>query len=80
MAERASERTFDLSTADGVAELEVHVQYQLSGRLQAFRLVVKGQGIVLRGHAHTYHAKQLAQHTVMGMTALPILANEIEVS
>ena len=30
--------------------------------------------------ARTYHAKQVAQHTVMQMTDLPIVANEIEVT
>jgi hypothetical protein len=44
------------------------------------RLVIRDGGLVLRGHAHTYHAKQLAQHAVMGATKLPIRANEIEVS
>ena len=29
---------------------------------------------------NTYYAKQLAQHAVMEMTEVPILANEIEVS
>jgi hypothetical protein len=37
-------------------------------------------GKALRGFAHTYYAKQLAQHAVMEATKLPILANEIEVS
>ena len=45
-----------------------------------FQLVVRDQGLVLRGHAHTYYAKQLAQQAVMETTSLPIQANEIEVS
>ena len=44
------------------------------------RLVVVDKGLILRGYAHTYYAKQLAQHWVMEATRLPILANEIEVS
>jgi len=34
---------------------------------------------VLQGRTRTYHAKQLAQHAVMEITELPILANEIRV-
>lgn len=60
-------------------ELETHIQCQLSGQIRDFRIVLRGGGLVLQGHAHTYHAKQLAQHAVMKAAALPILANEIEV-
>jgi hypothetical protein len=37
-------------------------------------------GLVLRGRAHTYDAKQLAQHAAMESTTLPILENEIVVA
>ena len=60
-------------------QLETHVQSRLSGRVQHFRLVVRGCGLVLMGHARTYYAKQLAQHAVMEATTLPIVANEIDV-
>jgi hypothetical protein len=43
-------------------------------------LEVGDGGIVLRGRARTYYAKQLAQHAIMTETALSILGNEIEVS
>jgi hypothetical protein len=52
----------------------------MRGRVRDLRLVVTDKGVVLRGTAGTYYAKQLAQHVVMGATGLPILANEIEVS
>ena len=61
-------------------QLETHVQSRLNGRVRQFRLVVCGCGLILTGHAHTYYAKQLAQHAVLEATALPILANEIDVS
>jgi hypothetical protein len=61
-------------------QLETHVQSRLNGRVRHFRLVVRGCGLILMGQAHTYYAKQLAQHAVMEATALPILANEINVS
>jgi hypothetical protein len=77
-------------TADGVQgcppapeeidRIVARVQHQLSGRLRELRLDVSDAGLVLRGRSPTYHAKQLAQHAVMGATDLPILRNEIEVS
>jgi hypothetical protein len=51
----------------------------LHGRVRHFRLAARGDGLVLTGHARTYHAKQLAQHAVMEATPLPIVANEIDV-
>jgi hypothetical protein len=60
-------------------QLEHHLQSQLSGRVRHFRRAVHECGLILTGHARTYHAKQLAQHAVMQATTLPILANEIQV-
>ena len=60
-------------------QLENRVQVKLSGRIHDLRLLRHDFGVVLRGFARTYYAKQLAQHTVMTETELPILANEIEV-
>lgn len=59
--------------------LEVHVQCRIGSRVRHFRLDWREAGLVLRGHALTYYAKQLAQHAVMAETRLPIRANEIEV-
>ncbi len=59
--------------------LENRVHARLSGRIHDFRVLLHDCGIVLRGFARTYHAKQLAQHAVMAETQMPILANEIEV-
>jgi hypothetical protein len=44
------------------------------------QVVVYNCGIILRGFARTYHAKQIAQHAIMAETSIPIVANEIEVS
>jgi hypothetical protein len=60
-------------------QLENRVQTRLSGRIRHFRLLLRDCGIVVRGRARTYHAKQVAQHVIMAETRLPILANEIEV-
>jgi hypothetical protein len=62
------------------AELEGIVKGRLNGRVQAFQLIMAGAGLVLRGKAGSYHAKQLAQHLVMEATSVPILANDIQVS
>jgi hypothetical protein len=80
MTVQTAKRRIDVTTADGMTELEAHVQCWLGGRVRDFRLVVAGTGLLLRGHALTYYAKQLAQHAVMQATDLPIQANEIEVS
>jgi hypothetical protein len=62
-----------------VARLESHLQGRLNGRVRALRLLLRDQGLVLRGQARTYYAKQLAQHAVMEAASYPIQANEIEV-
>lgn len=56
------------------------VQCRLSGLLSDFQVLRREDGLVLRGHARTYYAKQLAQHAVMEVVgSVPIVANEIEV-
>jgi hypothetical protein len=60
--------------------LESRIRCRLGGQIRDFQLVVVEKGLIMRGHAHTFYAKQLAQHAVMETTGLPILANEIEVS
>ena len=59
--------------------LENRIQAKLTGRVRNLQLLQHDGGLVLRGLARTYHAKQLAQHAVMSETKLPILANEIDV-
>jgi len=61
------------------SELELSVQSRLAGRVSNFCLVRAEGGIILRGVSRTYYAKQLAQHAVMQVTELPIIANEIKV-
>jgi hypothetical protein len=79
MKSQAPEESMDLNTADGDTELVAHVECRLGGQVGDFGLVVAAKGLILRGRADTYHAKQLAQQLVMEETRLPILANEIEV-
>ncbi len=80
MNTRTSEHCSTAITPDEARELQAHIQGRLSRQVHGFQLIVKGVGLVLKGRARTYHAKQLAQHAVMAVTDQPILANEIEVS
>jgi hypothetical protein len=65
--------------APELEQLEAQVQARLHGLVRDLRLVGCGPGLILTGQAHTYYAKQLAQHAVMAATARPLLANEIQV-
>jgi hypothetical protein len=67
------------TTSEDVRQLEALVQTRLRGRVQSFELVMGSRGLVLRGKARSYHAKQVAQHVVMAVADVPILANDIEV-
>jgi hypothetical protein len=59
--------------------LECLMQRRLGNRIRALRVLLLPTGLILQGRASTYHAKQLAQHAAMELSALPILANDIEV-
>jgi hypothetical protein len=62
-----------------VERLGAFVRSRVGGRVRNLHVVAAANGVVLRGRAATYYAKQLAQHAVMEATDLPIVANEIEV-
>ena len=68
------------SGCEQLACIEERVRCRLLGRVRDFQLVFRDDGLVLRGHVHTYYGKQLAQQAVLATTDLPIRANEIEVS
>lgn len=55
------------------------VKSQLTGHVRGFQVIVESHGLVLRGTAQTFYAKQLAQHLVMKLSDVPIAANEIDV-
>lgn len=63
-----------------ISEIEAHVGCRLCGRVRDFQVVPRNGGLILKGVAHTFHAKQLAQHAVMEATDLQIMANEIQVT
>jgi hypothetical protein len=60
-------------------QLESLVQRRIGNRVRDLRIIVRANGLILKGRAATYHAKQLAQHAAMELGTLPILANDIEV-
>ena len=70
----------DTVARETLQRIEQHVRCRLTGLVCDFQLIVRDKGLVLRGHVHTYYAKQLAQHAVMEASSLPIRANEMEVS
>jgi hypothetical protein len=69
----------DFASQKDINNLEGKVRRRLNGRVCDFRLLLQDNGLILQGYAFTYYAKQLAQHTIMQATRLPILANDIEV-
>ena len=72
-------QTPNLATQAKLDELELQLQGQFGGRVADFHVLPLGGGIVLRGFTRTYYLKQLVQQTVMNLTDLPIVANDIEV-
>lgn len=62
-----------------VEQVEAQVQSRLGGRIRDLEVHVRQNGLILKGRTATYHAKQLAQHAVMELGWLPLLANDIEV-
>jgi len=64
---------------DTAEELTHRLRQHLGSRLRGVRVHVRDNGLILQGVAKTYYAKQVAQHAIMRLTNLPILANEIEV-
>jgi hypothetical protein len=79
MNRQRSESGGECTLDHDVATMEAHVQTRLHGQVRDFRLLAQGGRLVLRGHARTYYAKQLAQQAVMEATDVPIAANEIQV-
>jgi hypothetical protein len=74
------QRETEAVTSESLARIAEHIQRRLAGRVRDLQVFLREQTLVLRGHADTYHAKQLAQHEIMEAVSLPIRANEIEVS
>jgi hypothetical protein len=70
---------FDPATDLWVRRVEAILWQRWGRRVRDLRLGLHGDGLVLRGRAPTYYAKQLAQHAAAEASGLPVRANEIEV-
>ena len=62
-----------------VEDAEAVLKQRLCGRVRELRVLVRAEGVVLRGASANYYGKQLAQHLAHQLFRLPIFANEIEV-
>jgi hypothetical protein len=67
------------TTLCNLAGVEVSLRQRLRGRVGNLSVDINERGMVLRGHAANYYAKQLAQHYAAEAAGLPVVANEIEV-
>jgi hypothetical protein len=79
MHQSPRKQTLDPAMPGELDRLSEIVLHRLSGRVLDLCLAFQGGALIIRGRASTYYVKQLAQHAVMAATAVPILANEIEV-
>jgi hypothetical protein len=70
----------EVVTDDHLERVKENIRRRLSGSVRNLTLMLRGDGLVIRGCVRTYYSKQLAQHAVMEFTTVPIRANEIEVT
>jgi hypothetical protein len=75
-----SEEFIDVEQSVDINRLETLLKERLHGRVYDLRVLARGHGLVLCGDSDSFYGKQLAQHTAMAATGLPIVANDIRVS
>lgn len=68
-----------VSSVDLQQTLTARVQQWTGRRVRNLRIEVSPEGVVLRGHAPTFHVKQLAQHGVRDLLPQVELHNAIVV-
>jgi osmotically-inducible protein OsmY len=69
----------DSTTPANGEQVEALLKQRLGSQARGLGVLVEEGGVVLRGHAPSFHVKQLAQHAVMAALGLRIVANQIEV-
>lgn len=69
----------DAVTSRDLAPIVSEVGRVLRGRLRRLTIERCDDGLILFGEAPTFYVKQLAQHAVGRLSAVPIVRNEIEV-
>lgn len=70
---------FVLANSTAIGALEQRLQARLRGQVNGFHFIVTQQGLILRGWAPSYYAKQCVQELVMKSTGMRILVNDIVV-
>lgn len=73
-------KDFPDSNHETVVAETAKIESNLVGRLRGFHVVMRDGGLILRGRSPSYYVKQLAQHAVMSVSPIPLVANEIEVA
>lgn len=61
------------------AALRAAIEKRLGRRVRGLDVEILPAGVILRGQATSYHAKQLAQQALLAVHPGPLLANEISV-
>ena len=69
----------DTASTLSAEQAEAILRQRLCGRVRQLSLLIRAEGVVLRGAAANYYGKQMAQHLAHKLLGLPVLANEIEV-
>jgi hypothetical protein len=69
----------DTASTPNAEQAEAVLRQRLCGRVRELHVVIRAEGVVLRGAAANYYGKQLAQHFAHKLLGLSVLANEIEV-
>jgi hypothetical protein len=64
---------------DCCEELARHILNRTGRRVQALRVEVRDEQVVLHGRASSYYVKQIAQHSVWDVLPAVRLANDIVV-
>ena len=62
-----------------VHQVAARLHCRLGGRVHDLKIFIHRDGLILHGRVSTYYAKQMAQHAVLEISDLSIIANEIEV-
>jgi osmotically-inducible protein OsmY len=60
-------------------QVETLLRQRLGTQARGLGVLVEEGGVVLRGHAPSFHVKQLAQHVIMVAMGVRIVSNQIEV-
>jgi hypothetical protein len=75
----ADNETDVVQTGSHLEALQVALRRRLGAQVRELEVVATERGLVLRGRARTYYAKQLAQEALLEKTPQPLVANEIAV-